>query len=143
MSLADPPVGRGFLVAYGIAYLGAFVGVAPLLQILAPLRASLIAGPDKVAVYSLAMIGGCLAAGVGNVAAGVLSDRTVCRFGRRKPWILIGGLLTAACYGLILSATTPVALVAAMIGYQLAFNLMFSPLAALYADRVSEESRGP
>ena len=30
------PVGSAFLIGYAVAYIGAFIGVAPLLQVLAP-----------------------------------------------------------------------------------------------------------
>ncbi|WP_395942541.1 MFS transporter [Brevundimonas sp.] len=136
------PVGTAFLVGYAVAYIGAFVGVAPLLQILAPLHAALIDGQAKGPVYSQAMIWGCLAAGVGNVIGGALSDRTRSRHGRRRPWILVGAVLTAASYGLILSSSTPLGLVVGMVAFQIAFNILLAPLIALFADRMPENRRG-
>lgn len=135
------PVGTAFLVGYAIAYIGAFVGVAPLLQVLAPLHAALIDGEAKGPVYSQAMIWGCLAAGIGNVIGGALSDRTRSRHGRRRPWIVLGAILTVASYGLIWSASTPMGLVVGMVAFQIAFNLLLAPLIALFADRMPENRR--
>lgn len=139
---AVAPPSRVFLIGYVVAFVGAFVGVSPLLQILAPIRAGEIDGIDKAGVLSQAVFYGALAAGLANVAAGAISDRTRSRFGRRRPWIVIGALATAASYALILKATTPLALVVALVVWQCAFNLMFSPLAALFADRVPVARRG-
>ena len=139
---AVAPPSRLFLIGYVLAFVGAFVSVSPLLQILTPMRAGAIDAADKASVLSQAVFYGALAAGVANVAAGAISDRTRSRLGRRRPWIVIGALATAASYLLILRAQTPLALVTALVVWQCAFNLMFSPLVALFADRVPVARRG-
>lgn len=136
------PPSRAFLIGYVLAFIGAFVSVAPLLQILAPLRAGAIDAAGKAEVLSQAVFFGALAAGLANVAAGAISDRTRSRFGRRRPWIIVGAVATAASYLLILNARTPLTLILALVTWQCAFNLMFSPLAALFADRVPAARRG-
>lgn len=136
------PAGAGFLVGFALAYIGAFTAVAPLLQILAPLRAEAIDPADKAAILSWAVFFGAAAAGVSNVLAGWLSDRTRSRHGRRRPWIIAGSLAAAAGYGLIFAARTPLALIGALVVFQILFNLMFAPLVALFADRVPEPRKG-
>ncbi len=139
---ARRPVGPAFLVGYAIAYIGAFIGVAPLLQILAPIHAGVIDPAAKAGVLSQAIFYGCMAAGIGNVIGGAVSDRTRSRHGRRRPWIVVGAVLTAGSYGLILWSSSPLAMVLGLVGFQLAFNLLLAPLIALFADRMPDNRRG-
>lgn len=132
----------GFLAGFALAYIGAFTAVAPLLQILAPLRAEAIDPAAKAGILSMAVFCGALAASISNIVAGGLSDRTRSRFGRRRPWIVLGALATAASYGLIFWARTPVALLAGLVTFQILFNVMFAALLALFADRVPEPHKG-
>lgn len=134
--------GPGFLVGYAVAYIGAFIGCAPLLQVLAPLHAAAIDPAAKAEILSQAIFYGCMAAGVGNILGGALSDRTRSRHGRRRPWIIVGALLTVASYGVILGSRTPGAMIAGLVTFQLAFNLLLAPLIALFADRMPEDRRG-
>jgi len=133
--------GPAFLFGYAVAYIGGFIGVAPLLQVLAPLHAELIGGEAKGPLLSQALFWGCMAAGVGNIIGGALSDRTRSRHGRRRPWIIIGAVLTIASYAGLHRASTPVGFVLALVGFQLAFNILLAPLLALFADRVPENRR--
>jgi len=135
------PAGPAFLFGYAVAYIGGFIGVAPLLQVLAPLHAELIGGEAKGPLLSQALFWGCMAAGVGNIIGGALSDRTRSRYGRRRPWIIIGAVLTIASYAGLHRASTPVGFVLALVGFQLAFNILLAPLLALFADRVPENRR--
>lgn len=135
------PVGSAFLTGYAVAYIGGFIGVAPLLQVLAPLHAALIDGQAKGPLLSQALFWGCLAAGLGNIIGGALSDRTRSRHGRRRPWIIIGALLTVGSYVALHLSAGPFSFILAVVGFQLAFNILLAPLLALFADRVPENRR--
>ncbi|MBA4806630.1 MFS transporter [Brevundimonas sp.] len=135
------PVGSAFLIGYAVAYIGAFIGVAPLLQVLAPLHAGLIDGEAKGPLLSQALFWGCMAAGGGNIIGGALSDRTRSRHGRRRPWIVVGAALTVCSYAFIQRSSTPLGLIGGLICFQLAFNVLLAPLIALFADRVPENRR--
>ncbi len=135
---ADP----AFLTGYAVAYIGAFLGCAPLLQVLAPLHAAGIDPAAKASILSQAIFYGCMAAGVGNILGGAVSDRTRSRHGRRRPWIVVGALLTAASYGAVLWSRTPLAMIAGLVAFQIAFNILLAPLIALFADRMPENRRG-
>ena len=128
------PVGPAFLIGYAIAYIGAFLGVAPLLQILAPVHAAAIDPAAKAAIFSQAIFYGCVAAGFGNILGGAISDRTRSRHGRRRPWIIVGAVL--------LWSRTPFMMVVGLVCFQLAFNVLLAPLIALFADRVPDNRRG-
>ncbi len=63
--------------------------------LLLPFQIGLLDPANKVAILSFFTSVTVLIALFANPLAGALSDRTASRFGRRRPWILVGGLLTA------------------------------------------------
>lgn len=126
-----------FLAAYVLVFISAFVALTPILQIVVPLHAGVIDPADKTRVLSEAMFWGAVTAAVSNVVVGALSDRTRSRFGRRRPWIAAGGALIALAYVGIWRSETPVQLIWAVVGFQVAFNMLMAPLLALFAERVS------
>lgn len=125
-----------FLAAYLLMFLAAFVGLAPVFQIIVPLHAGGIDSTAKTQILSQAMFWGALVAAASNLIIGALSDRTRSRFGRRRPWIAAGVLLTLLSYVGLWKASTPAAFVWSVIGFQLAFNAIVAPLTAVFADRV-------
>ncbi len=131
-----------FTVGLGVAYLAAFIAMAPLLGMLVPLRAEAIDTSAKEAILSTALFWGAITAAVSNIAAGVLSDRTRSRLGRRRPWMAGGVAVVLAAYGVIASATTGAALTAGVVLFQIGFNALLAALLALFADRVPAIARG-
>lgn len=137
-----PPVGPGFIATLTLAYVGAFVAFVPLLSLLVPLQAQALAPMDKIGLLSLVTLLGAVVASVTNLAVGWASDRTRHPMGRRRPWI-VGGLIgVVVAYGLIATAAGPPALVAGIVVFQLAFNMLFAPLTAVLADRVPDAQKG-
>jgi MFS family permease len=133
---------RWFILGYGAAQTGAFVCFIPLLTLLLPEKASAIGGADKAMLLSLAaMLGGATAA-VANLVFGALSDRTRSRFGRRRPWILIGLAMVAASLALLALAQTSVHLVLGVVLFQIAVNAFYAPLTALVPDMVPDTQKG-
>lgn len=125
-----------FLAAYLLIFLAAFVGLAPVFQIIVPLHAGGIDPNAKTQILSQAMFWGALVAAASNLIIGALSDRTRSRFGRRRPWIAAGVMLTLLSYIGLWKASTPAAFVWSVIGFQLAFNAIVAPLSAVFADCV-------
>lgn len=136
------PVGRGFIALLTLAYIGAFIGFVPLLTLLLPLQAEVLAPGDKVGLLSLVALTGGIVASVANLAAGWASDRTRGRHGRRRPWIVIGLVGVVGSYAAIATASSPSGLVIGVVLFQLAFNLMFAPLTAILADCVPDGQKG-
>lgn len=124
------------LAAYLVLVLAAFIGLAPLFQIVAPLHAAALDARGKAEILSRAMVWGAITAAVANIAMGAISDRTRSRFGRRRPWIALGAVLTVLSYVGIWRSSTPDEFVWALVGFQLAFNVLMAPLSAVFADRV-------
>jgi MFS family permease len=136
------PVTSRFIAAFTLAQIGAFVSFMPLLQVLLPLKAESIDSANKVVVLSQVAIYGALVASVANLLAGAISDRTTSRFGRRRPWMVIGALGTVASYLMIMAAHTTLQLMAGVICFQLAFNMLFAALLAVLPDRVPDAQKG-
>ncbi|WP_299016904.1 MFS transporter [uncultured Caulobacter sp.] len=136
------PVRAGFIAAYTLAQIGAFVSFQPLLQVLLPLKAEAIDPAGKAVVLSQVAFYGAIVASIANLLAGAISDRTTSRFGRRRPWIVVGAIGASLAYLAIMRATTPAALVGGMILFQLTFNLCFSALVAVMPDRVPDGQKG-
>jgi MFS family permease len=136
------PVGVGFVAALTLAYVGAFIAFVPLLTLLVPLQAEVLAPADKVGLLSLVTLWGALVASGANMAAGWASDRTRHAWGRRRPWIMAGVTGVILAYGVIATASTPIMLIGGVMLFQLAFNMMFAPLTAVLADRVPDRQKG-
>lgn len=129
------------VTAYLALFLAAFIGLAPLFQIIVPLHANALDAGGKTEVLSQAMIWGAITAAVANIAMGAISDRTRSRFGRRRPWIAIGAVLTALSYVGIWRSSTSGEFIWALVGFQVAFNVLMAPLSAVFADRVPASLR--
>ena len=85
---------------------------------------------------------GCVFALIANIVFGALSDITRSRFGKRTPWIVAGGLITAAGYVLAFSSATLVGIVAGWSIVQIGVNMMIAPAVAVLSDRIPENVRG-
>ncbi len=75
-------------------------------------------------------------------AAGLLSDRSTLRFGRRRPFLLVGTLFDLIFLLLIALAGNFWMLLAATLLIQFSANISHGPLQGLIPDLVPEEQRG-
>jgi MFS family permease len=128
-----------FLLLYAMAWAGGSIAYIPFLTILLPVRVTGLVGPEQ-AVSWLAYIAfaGALAASIGHIGFGYLSDIT----GNRRQWIGAGLFLSSFLLVLIPVANSLPSLVALIIGWQLALNMMLAPLAAMAGDRVPDSQKG-
>ena len=138
---AATPFGRlvGALIA---SYGGAFITQVVPPSLLLTLHLSHIAGAGAAAAFSLVVGLGGFCALIANPLGGRLSDRTVARFGRRRTWILTGGLGA----GLVMFAmiwTTQVWQVAVVwCVVQVLVNFQFASGAAAVVDQIPADRRG-
>ncbi|GHG54948.1 MFS transporter [Sinomonas cellulolyticus] len=120
----------------------AFAIQVPLVASLA-LKAQSLVGPDQ-AVGALGAVTsvGAFVAFVANPVFGRLSDRTRGRFGRRRPWLVVGAVgLLLALLG-IAFAPSVLMLGAAWIGAQVFANAYAAPHTATLSDQVPPVQRG-
>jgi MFS family permease len=129
---------ENFMLLFALAWAGGAVAYVPFLTILLPLRVVGLVGPSSVQLLGLITFCGAVAASLSNIAFGWLSDRT----GRRLPWIAAGLGLTTALLLAVPLARTPTALIAVVVCWQLALNMMLGPLSALAADNVPAHRTG-
>lgn len=85
---------------------------------------------------------GAVAAAVVQLVAGHRSDRTASRFGRRRPYLVAGTLLSLGGLGLMAVAQGLVAVAAAFVLIQLTLNLAIGPYQALLPDLVPRARHG-
>ena len=75
-------------------------------------------------------------------AAGLLSDRSMSRFGRRRPYILIGALFDVLFLAAIALSWNYWALLISVLLIQFSSNVSHGPLQGLIPDLVPEDQRG-
>ena len=127
-----------FLLLYALASAGGAIAYVPFLTLLLPARMAELAGAADVEWLGYSTFLGAVAASVGGIVFGWLSDRT----GGRRGWIA-GGLLLAILLLLAVPLAKDVtALVAIIVAWQLALNMMLGPLAAWGGDLVPDEQKG-
>ncbi|TCP32896.1 MFS transporter [Sphingomonas sp. BK235] len=141
-ALSRPARPTWFLLAFALANAGGVIGYLPLLTLLLPLKIHAVAGDARIPVLSLAAILGAVAASAGNVLFGWLSDRSVARGGGRRRFVAGGLVATAVSYALVAAAQGPVAIVLAIVLFQLAINAVLAPLLPIMADEVADERKG-
>lgn len=129
---------KRFMLLFALAWAGGAVAYVPFLTILLPLRVIGLAGGSSVQLLALMTLCGAVAASAGNILFGWLSDLT----GRRLPWVAVGLGLTVVLLLAVPLARRPAALIALVVCWQLALNMMLGPLSALAADNVPPGKTG-
>lgn len=127
-----------FLYLYALAAAGGAVAYVPFLTILLPLRVSEFAGSDALTVLSYTTFAGAIAASLANIGFGWLSDVT----NTRRPWIAAGLILSCGLLLLVPWATSPMLLIALIVCWQIALNMMLGPLSAWAGDVVPDAQKG-
>ncbi|WP_162789343.1 MULTISPECIES: MFS transporter [Sphingomonas] len=134
---------RSFLAAYALAWAGGAIAYTPFLTLLLPLRFTQLAGAGDVGWLALCATFGAIAAGLSNILWGWASDRWPRAAERqRRRWAAVGLLATAVGVVAIVRAGDPRALIVAVVGWQVALNLLLAPLSAYAADSVADTQKG-
>jgi MFS family permease len=143
-ALREPvqPVSLRFQVLLGLANGGATVALLPVLAVLIPAQVTQIDPSQTANSLALVLTLGATGALLGNPLAGALSDRTTSRFGRRRPWLLIG--MSGAFLGLALlsNSRSIVLMAAAWFMVQFFGNMLLSSYGAILPDHVPARQRG-
>ena len=106
------------------------------------LRVRQIVPGDAAGPISQVLCAGALVALVSNPIFGALSDRTRSRFGRRKPYLVLGVI---AGFGALTLISVAGSVRTIMLGWclaQLAYNAVLAALVAIIADRIPASQRG-
>jgi len=136
-------VSLGFTLMICLANVALWLSMQPAILLLLPQQAQAFGGQAHKADYLGIVLGvGAFVSIFSNAIGGALSDRTTSRFGRRRPWLLLCALLTAATLALVANAPTIYVLVIGWGLYQLVANGVLAALVAIVPDRVPERQRG-
>ena len=127
-----------FLLLYALANAGGVAAYLPFLTLLLPVRMAAAAGEARVEWLAAAAFAGAVSASLANIGWGWASDVV----GTRRTWVAAGLALTVLSYGGLAAAATPAGIVAAVVAYQAALNMMLGPLGAWAADRVPDARKG-
>lgn len=127
------------IVPLNIAIYFAFGAV---LSVLLPLQVQGIDEANKAANLAIITGIGAVASMVMSPIAGLLSDRTRSRFGRRAPWMVSGALIGGLSLIGMGSADTVVQLIIAWTAVQIALGFVVNPATAILPDRVPPAVRG-
>ncbi len=141
MQVAENPAAhqsRRFLALYALAVCGGAVAYVPFLTILLPLRAATFGSAGTLDLLARLAFVGAIAASISNIAFGWLSDRT----GNRTAWAALGMVLSSALLIAMPLAREPGALVALIVAWQIALNMMLGPLSAWAGDAVPDHQKG-
>jgi len=140
-------VGGWWIAAFSVAWLGVWIAQLTPVQYLLPLQVDGLFGPGvdwQQSVLDFGLISGVAA--VCSVIAypltGALSDRTTGRFGRRRPWIVVGALLFAVSLALLSFQTTVVGVTVFWALGAIGFCALSAALTALISDQVPVGQRG-
>jgi MFS family permease len=135
-----------FVLCYVFAMFGAFIAFVPLVGLILPQKIAALSGVTDsggpVRALSWLLVAGGIMAGFSNIAAGHISDRLFARLGSRRALIVVGLALVIAALALFDGAQSFTGLVLAMLAFQLALNLLLSPLVALMVDYIADEYKG-
>lgn len=134
-------VSAGFQFLLSLANLVVWLSILPISQILLPTQVAALDAANKFSNLSIAVAIGVLAAVITNPIAGALSDRTTSRLGRRRPWFIVGTLLSMAALALMANASSFIALVLCWAIFHVAANAILAALSAVVPDQVPVRQR--
>ena len=137
----EPDVGFGFIALYTLAVFGIFLALLTPPVLTLAMRVAEVAPTGKEALLSWALGLGALVSLIVNPIAGLLSDRTTSRWGKRRPWIVSG--LAVGSLGLYLVAVGDATMI--VLGWcvtQFGFNFVIPTLLAVLPDRVPARQHG-
>ncbi|WP_188042813.1 MFS transporter [Changpingibacter yushuensis] len=150
LSTASPETGstlnRSVLIRFGIGFFGISllwaIGLATVASVLLPQRLKDIGVDNPDAMLGTINAVTAIVSLVSNLVFGNLSDRTRSRFGRRTPWIVLGGIVGGlGLFGVGMFAS-PVILAFSYCISMVGLNMMLAPAVAVLSDRVPESVRG-
>jgi len=143
--VSAPPTARlsfGRLAAINAFWLGGGAHWQPIYISLIPVGATLIAGTNADLLIGRVTAAGGIFALLTPILVGWLSDRTVTRWGRRRPWMVAGTILNIIGLGLLALSASQLTFVAAYLVVQLSNNAAGAAYTGVIPDVVRAEDRG-
>lgn len=130
-----------FLALYGVANMVIGVVSIALASVLLPLQLGTLVTGDQTGVFSLILGVGSVASVLTNPLVGMFSDRTTSRFGRRRPWLIAGGVSTVIVLFCLSVAPSLIFVAITWIFLQIAINLVQASLSSIIPDQIPVHQR--
>ena len=130
-----------FLVLYGVAHMVIGVGTIAIATVLLPMHIASLTHGNQTSIFSLIVGIGAIAAVLTNPLVGMLSDRTTSPLGRRRPWLIAGGVLTVVTLFLLAIAHSLLVITIEWIFLQIGMNIVHVALSAILPDQVPLRQR--
>jgi len=143
--VSAPPTARlsfGRLAAINAFWFGGGAHWQPIYITLIPVGATLIAGSNADLLIGRVTAAGGVFALLTPILVGWLSDRTVTRWGRRRPWMVAGTILNIIGLGLLALSASQLTFIAAYLVVQLSNNAAGAAYTGVIPDVVRAEDRG-
>ncbi|MBO1268310.1 MFS transporter [Arthrobacter cavernae] len=142
-ALAEPVrrVGALWITGLVLVNVGIYTAFFGPIQVLLGLQAQAFDPGQKEAIFALVTGAGAAVALVANPLFGAFSDRTWSRFGRRRPWVLIGALLGTVALVALAGAPNVATATALWCFVQLGTNGAYAAITAAIPDRAPVEQR--
>ena len=141
----QPPtkhVSTGFSIRLAAANSVLYICWVGIGSILLPSQVQQMNQANKAAILGIGLGLTALLALVIAPIVGAFSDRTVSRFGRRRPWILVGAIISALALVIMIRAGNVLILFLGWGLFQIASNLILTTLNAIIPDQVPDTQRG-
>ena len=143
--ISAPPTARlsfGRLAAINAFWFGGGAHWQPIYISLIPVGATLIAGSNADLLIGRVTAAGGVFALLTPILVGWLSDRTVTRWGRRRPWMVAGTILNIIGLGLLALSASQLTFIGAYLVVQLSNNAAGAAYTGVIPDVVRAEDRG-
>jgi len=127
-----------FLALFALAAAGGAVAYVPLLTVLLPQRIAELQGHEDVAALAQVSFLGAVMASLANIGVGMLTDRAR----MRRPFIVTGLVVSNVLLLMVGRAESVTQIIALVMVWQVALNLMLSPLMAWAGDCFPDEQKG-
>ena len=135
-------VGAKFLTVYGLVNFGFYLTVMMPALFSLPYKVQLLMPDSKALAMGIVAAVGAVVGLFAGPAAGVLSDRTHSRWGRRRPW-LMGGLLVVLAGSVIVALSgTFLVLIVGWVVVSVGGSACAAAITPVVAEHVPEAQRG-
>lgn len=131
----------GFQVMFGLANLVTGLTSVTIYQALLPGQIAALDPANKVNLIAIISALGALGAAIANPLAGAFSDRTTSRLGRRRPWVIAGGIVGLIALVILAQANSIAELAIGAILIQVTMNIVLAALTAIIPDQVPLRQR--
>lgn len=141
-AVANKKLIRKFLLGFGSFAVFQNMGFYMIAAVLMPQRLKDIGISNPDALLGTISAAGAMISLFVNVFVGAMSDQTRSRLGKRTPWYLAGGLISAISFYCIGIPSTGMGVLIAYSFANIGQNMMTAPIVATISDVVPEKNRG-